>query len=71
MKASRLGASVSESCVGMWIARDQRGGGLLDLGDLERLGDVEDLVRRPRDLADLQRREVGKAGDDHQVDGGV
>ena len=52
-------------------AMRQRGRGLDDLRHFERLGDVEDLVRRPCDLADLDRRKVGKAGDDAQVDLGI
>ena len=52
-------------------AARERSRGLHDLGDLERLGDVEDLVGGARRLADLDRREIGIAGDDDEVDLGI
>ena len=45
----------------------KRGCGLHHLDRLERLGDVEDLVRRAGGAENLGRREVREAGDDHQV----
>ncbi len=52
-------------------AMPQRARGLDHFLGLERLGDVEDLVGRARGAADVERREVRIAGDDHQVDLGI
>ena len=49
----------------------ERAGHLRDLGDFERLGDVEDLVGGAGRLGDLDRREIGIARDDDEIDVGV